>query len=65
MYRINVKEHKDCNWFLIALCAILSLSTVFFAVLSVRNAKPMNCDHTTFYEDGSALCEIVIESKDR
>lgn len=60
-YNLNTHVIKDrhANWFLMVLCAVLSVSTAFFGWLAVRNAQPLNCVELRplngFYE-----CKVLI-----
>lgn len=61
MYRINVKEKKACNPWLVALCVLLALSTAGFACLAVRNARPFTCEHSFYDKDNHLICEKILQ----
>lgn len=43
------------------LIAMLAVSTIGFAWLAWRNAKPLHCDNLTQYKDTkTAICEVIL-----
>lgn len=62
MQQINIKQPKNCNRTCVALCCILAISTVLFAVLAVRNARPLECEEFQSDQDGNTYCMVLAGS---
>lgn len=57
---IKVKECKNYDPWLVVLCLVLTLSTIGFGLLAVRNAKPFTCDQMEVVSDRITRCTRIL-----
>lgn len=61
MTPIPVKECKNYDPLLAVLCVVLTISTLGFAFLAVKNSSPLQCDNYKIVSNNKFECIKVVD----